>query len=259
MSNVPSDPSARALVRDRMSSPVASCGADATLEEIVAILEQRAISAVPVLCDGALVGVVSTTDIVAARSASATARELMTTVVITAAPDEPLDAAARRLVAARVHRLFVVHVGRVVGVLSVRELLEDVKQRHLTTSIGRVMTSPVETVDVGEPIEGAIVKLGRAGVHGLVVVDGRAPVGAFTHAEAIAARRLPPSLRRGPVEGVMSYETICLDVGTPVYRAAGYAWAMDVRRILAVEHRELVGILSALDLASTLRAEASAE
>ena len=37
-----------------------------------------------------------------------------------------------------------------------------------------------------------------------------------------------------PVERVMSYETICLDVRTPLYRVAGHAMQMRVRRILAV-------------------------
>jgi signal-transduction protein with cAMP-binding, CBS, and nucleotidyltransferase domain len=46
----------------------------------------------------------------------------------------------------------------------------------------------------------------------------------------------------------MSYETICLDRSTPVYRAAGHAIAMSVRRILVVEKHYLVGMLSCLDL-----------
>jgi CBS domain-containing protein len=55
----------------------------------------------------------------------------------------------------------------------------------------------------------------------------------------------------------MSYETICLDAGTPVYRAAAHALSLGVRRILVVHDRELVGILSCLDLAATLARIAS--
>lgn len=46
----------------------------------------------------------------------------------------------------------------------------------------------------------------------------------------------------------MSYETICLDTSTPLYRVAGHAVQMRVRRILAVHGRELRGIVSGLDL-----------
>jgi len=64
----------------------------------------------------------------------------------------------------------------------------------------------------------------------------------------MATRALPPNLRKMPVERLMSYETICLDVTTPLYRVAGYAMQMRARRILAVEKRELVGIVTGLDV-----------
>jgi signal-transduction protein with cAMP-binding, CBS, and nucleotidyltransferase domain len=51
-----------------------------------------------------------------------------------------------------------------------------------------------------------------------------------------------------PVEEVMSYETICLDVATPLYRVAGHMVQMRVRRVLAVERHELRGILSGFDM-----------
>src|SRR4029079_18468400 len=107
---------------------------------------------------------------------------------------------------------------------------------------------PVETVAVDDTIETAIRRIASTNMHGLVVVDGMNPIGVFTHREAIAVRGLPPDLRQRPVEDIMSYETICLDLETPVYRAATYGRAMNVRRFLIVDRRSLVGILSSLDL-----------
>jgi CBS domain-containing protein len=52
----------------------------------------------------------------------------------------------------------------------------------------------------------------------------------------------------------MSYETINLDEDTPLYRAAGHAIATKVRRILAVDGRSLVGIVTGYDLAHVLAA-----
>lgn len=46
----------------------------------------------------------------------------------------------------------------------------------------------------------------------------------------------------------MSYETICLDADTPAHRAAAYAISMNVRRLLVVSHRDLVGVLAVVDL-----------
>jgi CBS domain-containing protein len=81
-----------------------------------------------------------------------------------------------------------------------------------------------------------------------VVVDGAWPIGVFTHTEAMQANALPGMFLDTPVERVMSYETICLDIDTPLYRVAGHAIHMGVRRILAVHDRELRGIVSGFDL-----------
>jgi CBS domain-containing protein len=55
-------------------------------------------------------------------------------------------------------------------------------------------------------------------------------------------------MRKIPVERVMSYETVCLDVSTPVERVSNYARQMRVRRILAVEQHHLRGIATGFDL-----------
>jgi predicted transcriptional regulator len=239
------------LVRDRMTSPALTQPADAAIPSVIALLEARAVSAVPVVSAGRLVGIVSTTDLVAANARDRrpeTVADCMTSPVVTVGPDETVEAAAHRLVDAHIHRVVVTENDRVVGVLSARDMLEDVKRRRIELPIAHVMTRDVQTVDVGDTIDAAIERLVAGKVHGLVVLDGTWPVGAFTHAEALAARRLPPSLRSGPVEEVMSYETICLDQATPVYRAAAYAIAMNVRRLLVVDHRALVGVMSVVDL-----------
>jgi CBS domain-containing protein len=131
-------------------------------------------------------------------------------------------------------------------------LLEDILSRRLSDPIATVMTAPVEAIDIGEPIESAMCRLASTNLHGLVVVDGETPVGVYSHREALSARRLPPSLRDRPVEEVMSYETICLGVHTPIHRAAAYGLAMNVRRFLAIEDEKLVGVVSSLDLVGAL-------
>ena len=124
--------------------------------------------------------------------------------------------------------------------------------RRIEMPLRDVMAKPVETISLGDSIEDAVVKLDETNTRGLVVVDGTYPVGVFTQLEAIRARALSPELRRIPVEEIMSYETITLDVSTPLYRAAGHAIATRVRRILVVESRSLVGIVTGYDLAQIL-------
>lgn len=246
------------LVRDRMSAPLISKTPDASVRDLLAVLESHAISALPIVDAGRLVGIVSTTDLVAEQArdqaAGRRAGDLMRSPVFVVHPDAPIEEAARRMVREGVHRLVVVENDVPVGVVSARDVLEDAKRARITTPIAELMTPDVITVDIGDSIDEAITKLAQAKVHGLVVVDGTRPVGVFTHTEALSSRALPPELRdKAPVEEVMSYETICLDVSTPVYRAAGHAVAMNVRRILVVEKHYLVGVLSSLDLLRAIR------
>jgi CBS domain-containing protein len=86
-----------------------------------------------------------------------------------------------------------------------------------------------------------------ASPRGLVVVDGMSPAGLFTHREALVARRLPPNLRRHPVEEVMSRRVLTVDPSAKIHRAAGRAWSANARRIAVMERTRPVGIVSAMD------------
>lgn len=249
-----------ALVRERMTSPALTLSKDAPVSEALNLFRTRRISAVPVMDQTAIVGVLSMSDVLElGRKNEAwedkTIGSVMTPDVIGVAPHDTLAFAADKMVEENVHRLIVQDGLRIAGILSVRDVLHEVKRRRAMTPLSSIMSSPVETVDLGEPLDRAVERLATSGMHGLVVVDGTWPVGVFSQGEAIELRHVPPSVREHTtVEQVMSYETVCLDEGTPVYRAAGYAMAMDVRRILVVKNRDLVGIVSCLDLAGTLRA-----
>jgi CBS domain-containing protein len=244
------------LVRDLMTSPAVTASPTSTVARVFDLLESHAISAVPIIDDERLVGVVSTTDLVAlVKSGDGGARlvkDVMQSPVLTTSPDAPLDEAGRRMASGRVHRLVVTEGERVVGIISARDLLEQARDKKVAAPISSIMSTPVISIDIGDTVDAAIAKLAEAHVHGLVVLDGSRAVGVFTHAEALSARGLPPQLRARPVEEAMSYETICLDASTPIYRAALHAASMNVRRILAVEGHHVAGVLSCIDLVDAL-------
>lgn len=239
------------LVRDRMTTPVVTERPDMSVTALVAVLRLRGISAVPIVKNNELLGIVSTTDILRSPPI-ARASDIMTTPVVTVSVDDTIDEAARTLATARVHRVVAMDGGRVAGILSARDVLLELKQRKVTAPLASAMSTPVESIEIGERIDESIRRLASTNVHGLVVVDAMSPVGVFTHTEALAARRLAPDFLGAPVEEVMSYETICLDAATPMYRAAAHMVSMNIRRILVVEHRRLVGIVSCLDLVDVL-------
>jgi len=250
-------------IQEYMSASLVSVRPETKLDEVLRTLEARDISCVAVTdADGSLRGIVSMTDLLRdARidlgapgerrrvvPSTRTAGDIMKTEVVAIEEDRPVREAAELMVKHRIHRVVVRRKGRAVGVCSTRDVARAVLFYHVEAPISSVMTKPVETIDVGDTIDLAIERLGDKQVHGLVVVDNENPVGVFTQAEAIAARSLPAPMRAQAVERVMSYETICLDVSTPLHRAAGHAIAMRVRRILAVHARRLEGIVSGFDL-----------
>jgi CBS domain-containing protein len=138
--------------RDIMTSPAISVGPDATVGEIAALLFERRISAVPVVEDGRLVGVVSEADLLhrheigtdgTAHSApwwlrlfaadrsiedyikshAPRARDVMTPEVVSVAPDTPAAEIADLLEARRVKRVPVVEAGRLAGMVSRSDLV----------------------------------------------------------------------------------------------------------------------------------------
>lgn len=253
-------------VYEHMTPHVVSVAEDTDLEEVLKTLRRLDVSCVLVTkADGSPAGVVSLTDLarvsqfeggprgpLAMMPPNSKARDIMKTPIVSIAADAKISEAARKMLQSRVHRLFVERGGKVVGVFSTRDAMRVVLFRHVETPIREVMSKPVETLGLGEPIDDAIAKLEATNLRGLVVLDGTVPIGIFTQMEAIRGRALPAALRRHPVEEIMSYETLNLDGVTPLYRAAGHAIATKVRRILVVDGRTLLGIVTGYDLAHAL-------
>jgi CBS domain-containing protein len=135
------------IVSDVMTLPVLAVGRDARFKEIVRAMEQRQVSAVPVVeGEGRVVGVVSEADLlpkeefrecgptrhdrirrrsVLAKAEALTAEELMSTPAVTVGPDVTLAQAARIMAKEHVKRLPVVDdEGRLCGIVSRGDLLK---------------------------------------------------------------------------------------------------------------------------------------
>jgi CBS domain-containing protein len=140
-------------VRDLMRSPLITVNPDTLVGQIARLLVENAMSAVPVTDDkGSLAGIVTESDLVVKhahvhgptylgilggvipfetrrqdeeirRALGVTAADVMTTKVFSIAPDADVDDAATVMVEERAQNLAVVEDGRVVGVLSQRDIV----------------------------------------------------------------------------------------------------------------------------------------
>lgn len=123
-------------VAELMQTPVKTVYRKASISEAILTLADEHISAVPVVDNhGAMIGVLSTTDILEAESNASdrTARdrlfentpieELMTPRPLTIRADADIREAAREMLYGEVHRLFVEDAGQLIGVISQTDLV----------------------------------------------------------------------------------------------------------------------------------------
>ncbi len=135
-------------VRDAMTRTVATASEDTPFKQLVRMMREHRVSAVPVVgSHGSIVGVVSEADLLLKeapdvreahafegrvhreerrKSEGTVARDLMTHPAVTVGPDVPVTEAARLMHEHRVKRLPVVDAeGRIVGVVSRVDVLAD--------------------------------------------------------------------------------------------------------------------------------------
>jgi CBS domain-containing protein len=126
-------------VAELMQREVRTVGSEASVQEVVVTLADAHVSGVPVVDSGGrVIGVVSSSDVLTAEAEADDAdarrellentavRDIMTPQSFTASPDDDIREAARQMLYADVHRLFVTDGERVVGVISTTDLVRAV-------------------------------------------------------------------------------------------------------------------------------------
>lgn len=125
------------LVKDWMAAPVFTVGPEASISEVVNLMREKKIKHVPVAVDGVLKGVISDRDIKQYSPSKGTsldiyeinyllaktkAGEIMQTKALTTTPDTPVEEAAMALYDNNIGCLPVVDGGRLVGIISDRDM-----------------------------------------------------------------------------------------------------------------------------------------
>jgi CBS-domain-containing membrane protein len=190
------------IVADVMTTAVATVEGTAAFKDVVRIMQERKVSAVPVVDGGRrVVGVVSEADLLPkeefrdsdpdrytqlrrlsdlAKAGSVTAAELMTSPALTTTADATLAQAAREMARARVKRLPVVDDGgRLLGIVSRADLLkvflrtdEEIAEEVRREVVAYLFPAPASAVRV-EVGEGIVTLGGRVHDTSLVPVAAR--------------------------------------------------------------------------------------
>ena len=140
---------ARTLL-DEKGSSIFSIGAGASVYEAVAKMDECRVGALFVIEEGAPVGVISERDytrkvILQGRSSKETAvAEIMSSPVISVAPSTSLAECMHIVTERRVRHLAVVESGRIVGVISIGDLVRAIidQQAQTIDQLNTVISSP---------------------------------------------------------------------------------------------------------------------
>lgn len=148
------------LVRDRMTSPVVTVAPDTALSDALALMRERRIRRLPVQDGGALVGIVTWTDLMRALPSPATTlsrweipallaraqvREVMTRHPRVVAPDAPLEEAATMMRDYKIGALPVVAGDALVGIITESDVFDA-----FITLLGARLPSYRITLDVDD-------------------------------------------------------------------------------------------------------------
>jgi acetoin utilization protein AcuB len=117
------------MTPDPMTLPPTS-----TVREAYALMSEKGFRHVPITENDALVGVISMTDVgrLGARIPEVlgrTIRDVMSTNLVTSAPDESVDVAAAKMAARKINCLLIVADAKLVGIVTTYDLLDALARR----------------------------------------------------------------------------------------------------------------------------------
>ncbi|HSR46580.1 MAG TPA: CBS domain-containing protein [Anaerolineales bacterium] len=185
-------------------------------------------------------------------------RDRMGRGLITCAMGASLGDVAALLTENRVHAVVVVDgAGKAVGLLSDFDLLagewlsadpESLAAMRKMTA-GELMSSPLNTIDSGEPIAAAAAHMRRLGVHRLVVTEAGEPAGVISMSDLVAHLAAQEPVGRATVGDVMSHVMLVCRPETPALDLARGLTDSRFRSVLVLDDDgRLLGLISGWDL-----------
>ena len=158
------------LVKDYMTSDVVHIDIPGNRDDVLKILKRTGISGVPVLKNKKLVGIITRKDLLR-KPEETQLGLLMTAKPITIGPDAYIREAARLLVTHRIRRLPVVEDNKLIGLLSVADLIHALAQMKIKDEIKDTYTSTTFALweDTPLPLVGRVMEI--SGVDAIPILN----------------------------------------------------------------------------------------
>ncbi|WAC06006.1 MAG: CBS domain-containing protein [Methanoregula sp.] len=153
-----------------MTSDVVHVEIPGNRDDVLKILKRTGISGVPVLKSKKLVGIITRKDLLQ-KPEETQLGLLMTTKPVTISPDAEISEAARLLVTRKIRRLPVVENGKLVGLLSVADMIHAIAQMKIKEEIKDVYMSQTFALweETPLPVVGRVMEI--SGVDAIPILD----------------------------------------------------------------------------------------
>jgi CBS domain-containing protein len=158
------------LVKDYMTADVVHVDIPGNRDDVLKILKRTGISGVPVLKNKKLVGIITRKDLLR-KPEETQLGLLMASKPITIGPDDDIRKAARLLVTHRIRRLPVVEDNKLIGLLSVADLVHAIAQMKIKEEIKETYTSTTFALweDTPLPLVGRVMEI--SGVDAIPILN----------------------------------------------------------------------------------------
>ena len=153
-----------------MTSDVVHVEIPGNRDDVLKILKRTGISGVPVIKNKKLVGIITRKDLLQ-KPEETQLGLLMTTKPVTISPDADIREAARLLVTRKIRRLPVVESGKLVGLLSVADLIHAIAQLKIKEEIKDAFMSQTFALweETPLPVVGRVMEI--SGVDAIPILD----------------------------------------------------------------------------------------
>ena len=158
------------LVRDLMVKDVASVSIPGNRDDVLRTLQERRVSGVPVVKKEEVVGMITRSDLLRNREEDQTALLMSRNPVVTS-PQSTIAEASRLLLQHRFRRLPVVEDGKLVGIITVADIVAMAAEQGIKASIEHYLEKEIVVLwnDMPLPVAGAIMEY--AAVQACPVID----------------------------------------------------------------------------------------
>lgn len=191
--------STKTLVKDVMSRDVASVSVPGNRDEVLKVLKERWVSGVPVVKGEEVVGMITRADLLRNPEEDQIAM-LMTRNPYVISPQSTIVEAARSIFGHGIRRLPVVEKGKLVGIITVADIVKAIADMDIEESIARYVQRLVVVVwsETPLPVAGEIMEY--ADTHACPVIDSDLNlVGMVGDSDLIAASIIEDSVEKAEV------------------------------------------------------------